>query len=229
MFLIPFDAFIQAKSPESRRGQIIAASNFLSFFGVLIASLFLFIIGDVFKLSASIGFTIIGVIALAFNFINTGRLSDEFFPYFVTKFLKHLYRIELQNTLPKGSVFLIKKINWPLAFVLFAKIENMKIITSGKKFRNFPFYNGFSNTTTMISKKKFSLNELKLKTEMIKEKDCTLCLMLKNKITSTDVKKAFKGKENLFILKTDKYHKYKKFMGLKLKKTIFKPHFEKMP
>lgn len=39
LFIVPFDSFIQIFSPNEKRGQIIAANNFLSFCGVLLASL----------------------------------------------------------------------------------------------------------------------------------------------------------------------------------------------
>lgn len=37
MFIVPFDSYLQTYSPNKQRGQVIAASNFLSFVGVLLA------------------------------------------------------------------------------------------------------------------------------------------------------------------------------------------------
>ncbi|MBN1520985.1 MAG: MFS transporter, partial [Candidatus Aureabacteria bacterium] len=43
LFIVPLQAFIQYRSPDKKRGEILAVSNFLSFCGVLIASLFIYL------------------------------------------------------------------------------------------------------------------------------------------------------------------------------------------
>ena len=85
MFLIPFDSFIQVASPDARRGQIIAASNFLSFSGVLLASLCLYVNSDVLHFTSSTGFALMGLFTLIFSLITAGRMSDLFFPYLTQK------------------------------------------------------------------------------------------------------------------------------------------------
>lgn len=64
MFDIPQESYIQYKSPPESRGKIIAASRFLSFFGVLCASGLLYVLSEVFHVNASTGFLILGSITL---------------------------------------------------------------------------------------------------------------------------------------------------------------------
>ncbi len=64
MFDIPQESNIQLQSPQESRGKIIAASRFLSFFGVLCASGLLYILSEVFHLNASTGFLILGALTL---------------------------------------------------------------------------------------------------------------------------------------------------------------------
>ncbi|MGE4573066.1 MFS transporter [Parachlamydia sp.] len=90
MYQIPLDSYIQVASPNKYRGQIIAATNFLSFFGVLCASCLLYILAEVFGLGADKGFTIIGNISL----IVTIAVTFQFFDYlsrFVAMILSRLH------------------------------------------------------------------------------------------------------------------------------------------
>lgn len=64
LFVVPLDSFIQVSSPNEYRGQVVAATNFLSFVGVLLASLLLYLISGVFGFDADKGFTVMGAITL---------------------------------------------------------------------------------------------------------------------------------------------------------------------
>lgn len=78
IYQIPLDSYIQLTAPKKYRGQIVAATNFLSFFGVLCASLLIYLISEVFGLESDKGFTIIGTITL----VVTGIFTYQFFDYF---------------------------------------------------------------------------------------------------------------------------------------------------
>ncbi len=82
MYQIPLDSYIQLTAPKKFRGQIVAATNFLSFFGVLCASCLIYFNSEVFGLEADKGFTIIGTITL----IVTCIFTYQFFDY-LTRFV----------------------------------------------------------------------------------------------------------------------------------------------
>lgn len=82
MYEIPLDSFIQVASPRKRRGQIVAATNFLSFFGVLCASGLLYFVSEILGFSADEGFTIIGCLTLGVTVL----FSFQFFDY-LTRFI----------------------------------------------------------------------------------------------------------------------------------------------
>lgn len=82
IYEIPLDSYIQVSSPKKFRGQIVAATNFLSFFGVLCASALLYLITEVFGFDADKGFTIVGSITL----IVTVLVTFQFFDY-LTRFV----------------------------------------------------------------------------------------------------------------------------------------------
>lgn len=94
LYIVPFDSYIQTYSPEERRGQIVAASSFLSFCGVLIAPILLYIFGDGLHLSAAQGFVITSILILLIVLTITLSFSSYFLSYLSRLFIK-LLRIDL--------------------------------------------------------------------------------------------------------------------------------------
>lgn len=81
MYLVPLDSYVQITSPKQLIGQAVAATTFLSFFGVLCASGLLFMVTEVFGLTAGGGFIILGMITLCVTAIYTFLFFD-----YVTRF-----------------------------------------------------------------------------------------------------------------------------------------------
>jgi acyl-[acyl-carrier-protein]-phospholipid O-acyltransferase / long-chain-fatty-acid--[acyl-carrier-protein] ligase len=146
LFLIPFDSFLQINSQDSERGQIIAASNFLSFCGVLLASLALYLISEVFHFSASSGFGWMALIALIFNLIITGQMSHLFFSFLAKKILRSLFYTDVQKAPSPDTLLLLPKCSWIIPLLLFSFLPNVKIIVYKKNPFRFPFFNGLFNT-----------------------------------------------------------------------------------
>jgi acyl-[acyl-carrier-protein]-phospholipid O-acyltransferase/long-chain-fatty-acid--[acyl-carrier-protein] ligase len=183
LFLIPFDSFIQIASPNARRGQIIGATNFLSFIGVLFASFLLYLFSDVLYLSAASGFAFMGLLTFLFSVITAGRLSDLFLPYLTQKILMHFSPYKLSSLPSTQSLIILKKGNWKDAFMLFALLPKLKIITLRKKLFAFPYINGLASSLGVISE--FNHPEetehwlLKLSNHM-KKRDTYICLFLED-------------------------------------------------
>lgn len=94
MYQVPMDSYIQAASPNHDRGKIIAAANFLSFIGVLIASLLIYLNKEMFGLAADKGFVLMGTITLLFSIL----LMYQFFDY-VSRFMAMiLARLHFRTT-----------------------------------------------------------------------------------------------------------------------------------
>jgi len=95
MFEIPLDSYIQVASPSTSRGQMVAATNFFSFFGVLCASALLYMITEVFGLNADKGFTIVGSLAL----LLTAILTFQYFDYLTRFIAMVLSKLHFQTTI----------------------------------------------------------------------------------------------------------------------------------
>lgn len=94
MYQIPMDSYIQVASPNKSRGQIVAATNFLSFFGVLCASGLLYLITEVFGFNADKGFTVIGSIMCGVTIV----IGFQFFDYFTRFIAMILSRLHFQTS-----------------------------------------------------------------------------------------------------------------------------------
>lgn len=98
LYIVPFDSYIQRYAPHQRRGQIVAAANFLSFCGVLVAPILLFLFSETMDLTAATGFMITGVLIFLLVLAIASRLSGYFFNYVARVFVKPLYKVQVKNS-----------------------------------------------------------------------------------------------------------------------------------
>ncbi len=91
MFVVPLDSYIQTYSPSEIRGQVIAASNFLSFFCLLLAPLALFLFGSVLNLSSRTGFVFIGMIVLGVFLFLVKHLTAPFIHFISRRLVQPFY------------------------------------------------------------------------------------------------------------------------------------------
>lgn len=79
IFEIPLDSYVQVAAPKQFRGQMVAATNFMSFIGVLIASALIYLNSEVFGIEADKGFAVIGgltgIVMVAYTY--------QFFDYLI--------------------------------------------------------------------------------------------------------------------------------------------------
>lgn len=199
IFLIPFDSFIQITSPDKKRGRIIAAANFLSFCGVLLASLFLFVINSELKVSSANGFIVIGILTLLFTTFITGRVSELFFSYISRKILKKIFRVRVANIPTPSSYIILLNGSWLEVLLLFSFLPNLKVFSLGKVLKDFPFFRGFLNSLYLIKRrdsKDYSLKRLFAKTKKYKRRIHFVCLFIKSGFTNEDITNFLQKSEN---------------------------------
>jgi acyl-[acyl-carrier-protein]-phospholipid O-acyltransferase / long-chain-fatty-acid--[acyl-carrier-protein] ligase len=121
-FIVPFESFVQLFSPNEKRGQVIAAVNFLSFCGVLLASFVLYLFSEPLKLSSASGFAIMGIITLVISALFTLFLSDLLLSYISRKFLIHLFPFRTINSglvdKKEPPLFILQRATWRDALLL---------------------------------------------------------------------------------------------------------------
>lgn len=90
IYEIPLDSYIQVASPKKSRGQMIAATNFMSFCGVLLASGLIYLNSEVFGIQSDKGFTLIGLLTLGVMIAFTFQFFD-YLTRFVASILSRLH------------------------------------------------------------------------------------------------------------------------------------------
>lgn len=95
IYQVPLDSYIQIASPHQSRGQIVAATNFLSFFGVLCSSAVLYILSEILSVSPDTGFTVMGVL----TFFVTGLIGYQYFDYLSRFVCMILSKLHFQTTM----------------------------------------------------------------------------------------------------------------------------------
>ncbi|MBI2810827.1 MAG: MFS transporter [Candidatus Melainabacteria bacterium] len=138
IFVVPFDTFIQVHSDHGKRGQTIAAANFLSFSGVLVASFALYFLNQVCGLSSAESFAVMGVLTLIVSIALTLRLSDLSIPFFSRKVLHPLLQFKRPNVdaieSSDNTILLMEKSTWRDAFLLAGTLPNTHfLIPAGSK------------------------------------------------------------------------------------------------
>ncbi|NGX39824.1 MAG: Lysophospholipid transporter LplT [Chlamydiae bacterium] len=143
-FVVPIDTFIQLYSPESDRGHVIAAANFLSFVGVLFASLAIFLFNEILGFTAAGSFAIIGGITILFSLFMIVRLSSFFLSYTARKFLSKIIPIKAEGLemvkKAKKPLLMIEHGSFIRAWLLCTYLPNLNILVPQYKTRRFPWF-----------------------------------------------------------------------------------------
>ncbi len=218
-YLVPCDAFLQVYSPNEKRGQIIAAANFLSFVGVLMAAVYLYIVSQNFGFSAASGFGILGILCLLVNIAMVGRLSATFFPFFANRILKKFRKAHLLSTIP-NAVLVLRSNSWLDAILLFMYLPNLKILTPGKSFPHFPWFNQLFDTIRILPQEASS-KKLAHEIHVCQKKDQPVCLFFHREGDPTVIEGYAEALENLdlkvAVARIQKSSHTKSFFGFKYK------------
>ncbi len=140
IFIISFDSFIQMSSDAKERGQTIAAANFLSFFGVLIASFCLYLFGHLMGLSPALGFLCMGILTFIAVYILSCRLLQTTLPFFSRLF----YSFKDKKESESSSIFLSKTFSKKLLWRSAGLSSHCIILIQNKKHLKIPLYLKFA-------------------------------------------------------------------------------------
>lgn len=208
IFVIPFDTFIQINSPVEKRGQVIASANFLSFTGVLVASIALYVFNDLFYLSPSWSFAVVGVITAGVSFVLALRLSGTVFPFVSRKVFFKLSKARLAAGEPithAPCLYILENATILKTILLISAVPDMHLLLPKRK--NKPFwYNWIHSMDEMEELDTQEAVIFKAK-ESLKKHPHT-CLLLKESLSSQPGKASifsnFFPKEKVCLVKIEK-------------------------
>ncbi len=124
LFLVPLQAFIQLRAPREKLGRILAAASFLSWCGVLLASLLSVILSGLCGLSAAQSFLVLGLLTLGLTLLSLWILPDFLLRFIVLLVMKLGYRLKIsgdRNLPGEGPALLVSNhVSWIDALLLLA-------------------------------------------------------------------------------------------------------------
>ncbi len=187
-FIVPLESYIQLRSAEEKRGEIIATTNFLSFVGVLLAATALYLLNEALGLSAALGFAVLGGLTLIVFFVLLLRLSDFSFSFIGRKFLKHLYNLHTEDldlaSDPTNQILVLKEASKIKALLLNAVIRDIRFFIPRKK-KSWLLNRCYSLQTVANQS---DLAELVTKSSKLKDDEVFPCLFYKKVIHKEDTK-----------------------------------------
>jgi acyl-[acyl-carrier-protein]-phospholipid O-acyltransferase/long-chain-fatty-acid--[acyl-carrier-protein] ligase len=212
-FIVPFDSFVQLFSPPEKRGQIIAANNFLSFCGVFLASLMLYFYSEIFNLSPASGFAVTGIITLLLSGLMITRLSDLALPFFARYVLHPFHTItteglELVQQHP-GAVLVLQDATWKKALTLLTAVPSTHLILRKQGKWRFPWLNRLFYSLHLIPSDE-TLKPLLNYAQSINDKTINPCLFVETK----DLPESLTSPATLF-----EFFKEKTFIYVDVEKT----------
>lgn len=121
---VPLQAFLQFRSPENARGSILAATNFLTFTGMIIASALFIVMGKVLGFSGRTIFLVSGIALLPVFWLAAWLVPIAFCRLIFRTWIRLFYRLHLTGleNVPKegGALIVANHVSWLDGLLLLA-------------------------------------------------------------------------------------------------------------
>lgn len=145
-YLVPLNTLIQYESPTDQRGRVIATNNFFSFSAILLASLSIYVFGEILKFNPANTFVVLGALTIAGTIYICRLLPYPLVRLFVWLLTHTLYRIRVidrHNVPERGgallvsnhvsfvdAVLLVVTVQRPIRFVISREVYDASIFRS---------------------------------------------------------------------------------------------------
>jgi len=146
LFSLPLQTFIQFRAEPAKLGEVLAASSFVNWVGILGASGLTYLFSGPMGLSAAQGFSIIGVMTMALTLISFWVLPDFLLRFIALVTMRIFYRIRISGAehLPiEGPALLIPNhVTWVDALLLTATNQRRIRFVMERSIYNTPVLRG---------------------------------------------------------------------------------------
>ena len=124
IFSLPLQTFIQLRADAAKRGEVLAASSFINWVGVLLASGLTWLGSGPLGLSAAQGFSVVGALTLMLTILSFRILPDFLLRFVALVAMRLFYRISMigrENLPAEGPALLVPNhVTWVDALLLTA-------------------------------------------------------------------------------------------------------------
>ena len=146
LFSLPLQTFIQFRAEPAKLGEVLAASSFINWVGILAASGLTYLFSGPMGLSAAQGFTIIGTMTLVLTLISFRVLPDFLLRFIALITMRIFYRIRIsgaENLPIEGPALLIPNhVTWADALLLTATNQRRIRFVMERSIYNTPLLRG---------------------------------------------------------------------------------------
>lgn len=146
LFSLPLQTFIQFSAEPARRGQVLAASTFISWIGIFLASGVIYLFSKIMGLSAAGGFSVLGGLTLVLTILSFLILPDFFLRFLALMAMHIFYRIRItgeENVPLEGPALLVPNhVTWLDALLLTATSQRRIRFVMQREYFNTPVLRG---------------------------------------------------------------------------------------
>lgn len=200
-FSLPLQTFIQFRAEPAKRGEVLAASSFMNWVAILIASGLTWLFSGPLALSAAQGFSVIGGITLVLTALSFWILPDFLLRFIALVAMRLFYRIRIngaENLPVDGPALLIPNhVTWVDALLLTATNQRRIRFVMERRIYNTPFLRGIFRLMGVIPVS--STDGRKEMVEFIKRARAALdegymvCIFAEGAITRNGMLREFRG------------------------------------
>lgn len=199
-FIIPLNAYIQQKSPKDALGRVLALENFLTFSGILSASLVYLIFTQAFSLEAPTIFLALALSSFIVIIYIIKTLPDFLLRFLAWLFTHSIYKIRIvgKENLPKegGALLVCNHISFIDPFLITACIQRFIRFLMYRKYYEMRLINPFCRIMEVIpisqeDPPKKMLHSLKMATQALNKGEI-VCVFAEGEITRTGHMLSFK-------------------------------------
>ena len=147
LYVIPLNSYVQQKCPKDSLGKILALENFLTFSGILSASLVYYLFTQIFKMEAPTIFLVLGLASFIVISYIMKKLPDFLLRFLIWLLTHTIYNIRIvgQEHVPKegGALLVCNHVSVVDAFLVTACIQRFIRFVMYRKFYEIKALNPF--------------------------------------------------------------------------------------
>jgi acyl-[acyl-carrier-protein]-phospholipid O-acyltransferase / long-chain-fatty-acid--[acyl-carrier-protein] ligase len=201
LFSLPLQTFIQFRADPAKRGEVLAASSFINWVAILIASGLTWLLSGPLGFSAAQGFSIVGVITLLFTLVSFWVLPDFLLRFIALVAMRVCYRLRVIGAehLPvEGAALLIPNhVTWLDALLLTATNQRRIRFVMERRIYNTPLLSGLFRLMGVIPVSsedgKKGLLEFMKQARTALDEGYLVCIFAEGQLTRNGMLREFRG------------------------------------
>lgn len=211
LFSLPLQTFIQFRADPARRGEVLAASSFINWVAILIASGLTWLLSGPMGLSAAQGFSTIGAITLLFTLVSFWVLPDFLLRFIALATMRIFYRLRViggDNLPVDGPALLIPNhVTWVDALLLTATNQRRIRFVMERRIYNTPLLRGLFRLMGVIPVSsedgKKGLLEFMKQARAALDAGYLVCIFAEGELTRNGMLREFRGGFERIVKGTD--------------------------